>query len=166
MALDLGGIGKEFAVDRILHLALQRGLTNVLVDFGHDIRVHGQPPERGAWHIGLDDPARPGKCWTGLAVTQQAVTTSGDYLRAFQAQGRRFGHIIDPRSGEPVNNGCRAVTVIAAHCTLAGVLSTAAFVLGPHDGLNLIQSCPGVEGCLLTDTARLHTRRFTAYVTH
>ena len=78
MCLDLGGIGKEYAVDRVVTLVLQRGISSVLVDFGADVRVQGEPPEKGVWHIGLEDPKNPGRVWTGLAVTNQAVATSGD----------------------------------------------------------------------------------------
>ncbi len=165
MSLDLGGIGKEYAVDRVLTMALDRGLRHVLVDFGNDVRVHGQPPEKGAWHIGLEDPARPGTCWTGVAVTNHAVATSGDYLRRFVHQGRRYGHILDPRSGYPVNNGLRAVSVIAPHCTFAGILSTAIFVLGAKEGMEVMQLCPGVEGAIITETSRYQSKGFHAYAT-
>lgn len=165
MCLDLGGIGKEYAVDRVVTMALQRGLTNVLVDFGQDVRVHGEPPERGSWHIGLDDPLHPGHCWTSLAVNDQAVATSGDYLRHFTVNGRRYGHIIDPRDGYPVNNGCLSVSVVAPHCTVAGILSTSAFVLGAKEGLDLISVCPGVEGAITTDTSRVLTRNFYRFAT-
>ena len=163
MSIDLGGIGKEYAVDSVLTLALKSGIENVLVDFGQDVRVHGQPPERGAWHIGLEDPARPGQCWTGVAVKNHAVATSGDYVRNFVAGGRRYGHILDPRDGYPVNNGCQSVSIVAPYCTMAGVLSTAAFVLGPQEGLKLIGLCPGAEGAITTSNARVHSRNFMAY---
>ena len=165
MSLDLGGIGKEYAVDRVLTLALQRGLENVLVDFGADVRVHGRPPEKPAWHVGLENPQHPGQCWTGAAVTNHAVATSGDYLRHFLHQGRRYGHIVDPRTGYPVNNGTLSVSVIAPHCTVAGILSTTIFVLGAKEGLPLLGACPGVEGAIVTETAQHQTRGFYAYRT-
>jgi FAD:protein FMN transferase len=165
MCLDLGGIGKEYAVDRVLHLAVQRGLENVLVDFGADVRVQGRPPGKPAWHIGLEDPRNPGHAWVGLAVTNHAVATSGDYLRHFVHQGRRYGHILDPRTGYPVNNRVLAVSVIAPHCTFAGILSTSAFVLGAKEGLDLIGASPGVEGCIVTESSRFPTRGFHAYTT-
>jgi FAD:protein FMN transferase len=165
MSLDLGGIGKEYAVDRVLTLVLQHGIDSVLVDFGADVRVHGEPPEKGAWHIGLEDPKNPGHVWMGVAVTNHAVATSGDYLRHFLHQGRRYGHILDPRSGYPVNNGILSVSVIAPHCTVAGILSTSVCVLGPKEGMDLIRLCPGAEGCITTETTRLQTKGFYAYTT-
>ncbi len=165
MSLDLGGIGKEYAVDRVMQIAAQHGIANVLVDFGQDLCMRGQPPSKPAWHIGLEDPTAPGKCWVGLAVKDRAVATSGDYLRNFQINGRRYGHIIDPRTGYPVDNGCRAVSVIAPNCTVAGILSTSAFILGPAEGLNLIGNYMGADGCIITDRSRHETRKFHEYVT-
>lgn len=163
MMLDLGGIGKEYAVDRVLTMGLQRGINNLLVDFGQDVRVHGRPPGHEAWVVGLEDPHQPGKCWTAVLVNQQAVATSGDYLRHFVVAGRRFGHILDPRSGYPVDNGVLSVSVVAPHCTFAGILSTAAFVLGPREGLEMMGLCPGVEGAFITHNNRFQTKGFTRY---
>lgn len=165
MSIDLGGIGKEYAVDRVLTMALERGIDHVLVDFGNDVRVHGQPPDKVAWHIGLEDPKTPGSCWTGVAVKNHAVASSGDYLRRFVHQGRRYGHILDPRTGYPVNNGVLCVSIIAPHCTFAGILSTAAFILGPKEGLELISLCPGVDGVMTTETGRHPTKGFFNYAT-
>ncbi len=165
MSLDLGGIGKEYAVDRVITMGMQMGIQNVLVDFGNDVRVNGEPPERGFWHIGLEDPKNPGKCWTGVAVKQHAVATSGDYVRNYIIDGRRYGHILDPRDGFPVNNGTLAVSIIAPHCTIAGILSTTAFVLGPKEGLELISICPGAEGAIVTANGRVQTRNFHSYST-
>jgi thiamine biosynthesis lipoprotein len=165
MSLDLGGIGKEYAVDRVMARALELGLKNVLVDFGQDVRVQGRPPGKEAWHVGLQDPRNLNRCWTGVAVTQGAVATSGDAVRHFVHQGRRYGHIVDPRNGYPVDNGTLSVSVIAPHCTFAGILSTSAFVLGLKEGLEMITLCPGVEGCIITENARNQTRLFHEYAT-
>jgi len=165
MAIDFGGFGKEYAVDLVAQIATQCGIVQVLVDFGHDLRVLGAPPGRPAWHIGLEDPQRPGQSWGSVALSGSlGIASSGDYLRCFVADGRRYGHIIDPRNGRPVANGCIQATVIAATCLQAGVLSTTAFVLGLTQGIDFIQACPGAEGLLLADQVRAQTRGFFRYV--
>lgn len=165
MALDFGGFGKEYAVDIVSHLARQHGIATALVDFGRDVYALGRPPARIAWHLGLEDPRHPGAAWGSLAVRDgRGVASSGDYVRCFHLHGRRYGHIVDPRTGWPVANGCLQVTVVADTCLQAGVLATAAFVLGAERGLELIAHCPGAEGVIVTETARHHTRGFYAYV--
>jgi thiamine biosynthesis lipoprotein len=164
MALDFGGFGKEYAVDRVAQLAVDHGLSCALVDFGHDLRAIGVPPGRPAWHIGLEDPQKPGATAGSLAVTGKGIASSGDYLRCFVVEGKRYGHIIDPRTGWPVANGGVQATVVAGTCLQAGVLSTTAFVLGVPKGIEFIQSCPGCEGLLITSKVRAQTRGFYHYV--
>jgi thiamine biosynthesis lipoprotein len=130
MALDFGGFGKEYAVDIVSLIARDHGIVDSLVDFGHDLRASGAPPGRPAWHVGLEDPKAPGKTWGSVGLRNKAIASSGDYLRSFTLGGRRYGHIIDPRNGQPVSNGCTQATVIADTCLQAGMLSTAAFVAG------------------------------------
>jgi thiamine biosynthesis lipoprotein len=164
MALDFGGFGKEYAVDMVAQLALDHALPCALVDFGHDLRAIGAPPGRPAWHIGLEDPRKAGTAAGSIAVVGKGVASSGDYLRCFVVEGKRYGHIVDPRTGRPVANGCTQATVIANTCLQAGVLSTTAFVLGVPLGLDFIQACPGAEGLLLTGQTRAQTRGFFNYV--
>jgi len=164
MGIDLGGIGKEFAVDSLFYMARERGIKDMLIDIGQDLRVSGHPPGKDAWYIGLEEPDQPGQCWTAVRLIDHAVATSGDYFRSFTHDGRRYGHIIDPRSGMPVGNQCQAVSVIAPSCVLAGILSTAAFILGATDGLELIQQHGNVHACITTENARHQTRRFSAHV--
>ena len=162
MGLDLGGFGKEYAVDAVVEIARAHGIENLLVDFGHDVRVLGQPADGPWWRIGVEDPARPGRSWTTLGLTNRGVATSGDYVRGFTVGGRRYGHILDPRTGRPVAHGCRSVTVVAPSCLEAGVLSTTAFVLGPAAGLRLIESFFGAEACLRSEGTIAQTRGFFA----
>ena len=164
MALDFGGFGKEYAVDRVAQIAVNHGLPGALVDFGHDLRAVGTPPDRPAWHIGLEDPRRPGQSSGSIGVTGKGVASSGDYLRHFVIDGKRYGHVIDPRTGWPVANGCVQATVVAPTCLQAGVLATTAFVLGATPGIEFIQSFPGAEGILHTDRVRAQTRGFYHYV--
>ena len=165
MALDFGGWGKEFAVDQVAGLARRHGLTCALVNFGHAICAIGAAPGQPAWPLGLEDPSHPAaECWARLAAKDCAVATSGDYLCGIIVEGRRYGHIIDPNTGRPVANGCRQVTVIAPTCLQAGALSTAAFILGPEEGLELIQDMSGCEAAIVTDQARHETRGFAHFV--
>ncbi|MDP9171398.1 MAG: FAD:protein FMN transferase [Acidobacteriota bacterium] len=165
MALDFGGFGKEYAVDQVARIAQDCGLIAALVDFGHDLRAWGVPPNKPAWHIGLEDPKRPGTPAGSVALRAgKGIASSGDYLRSFVIDGRRYGHIVDPRTGSPVANGCVQATVIASTCLQAGILSTTAFILGVPKGLEFIQGSAGAEGILLTDTARAQTRGWFHYV--
>jgi thiamine biosynthesis lipoprotein len=165
MALDFGGFGKEYAVDQTAQIALEHGIANILVDFGHDLRALGAPPGRPAWHVGLEDPLRPGSSRSSVGLSgSRGIASSGDYIRCFTLDGQRYGHIIDPRTGWPVANGCTQATVIASTCLQAGVLSTTAFVLGVPKGVEFIQACPGAEGMLLTEKTRAQTRGFFQYV--
>ncbi|MDB6093446.1 MAG: ApbE family lipoprotein [Verrucomicrobia bacterium] len=164
MALDFGGFGKEYAVDVVAQIAVDHGIANVLVDFGHDLRALGAPPGRPAWHIGLEDPTKPGTASASVALRGKGIASSGDYIRCFTIAGKRYGHIVDPRTGWPVANGCLQATVVAGTCLQAGVLSTTAFVMGVPRGIEFIQAIPGAEGILITATARAQTRGFYNYV--
>jgi len=165
MALDFGGWGKEYAVDIVSQIARRHGLANVLVDFGHDLSAVGTAPGKPGWHIGLEDPSRAGKeCWGSIAARDCGVASSGDYVRGFTLNGKRYGHIVDPRTGWPVANSCLQVTVIAKACLQAGALATAVFILGPEAGLRLVQGLMGAEACVVTDKARHQTKGFYHYV--
>jgi len=165
MAIDFGGWGKEYAVDVVAEIARDHQIKRALVDFGHDLHAIGAAPGKPAWHIGLEDPARPGvACWGSLALANRSVASSGDYLRGFTINGVRYGHIIDPRTGFPVAHGARQVTVIAPTCLQAGALSTTAFIMDPVEGIRFIQESMSAEGCILTANARHQTRAFFNYV--
>jgi thiamine biosynthesis lipoprotein len=161
MKLDFGGVGKELAVDCLLQIGVGLGLKHVMIDLGGDIAVQGEPPEGGGWYIGLEDPADNDKCYVGLRVRSGgAVATSGDYRRCFQHEGRTYGHILDCRTGWPVANGTRSVTVIAPRCTQAGMLATSAMVLGGSEAIAMLERTPGVQGCLWHQHKLHETRGF------
>lgn len=165
MALDFGGWGKEYAVDMVAQIARKHSITNALVDFGHDIYALGKAPGKPAWHVGLEDPARPGQaCWGSIGASDCGVASSGDYIRGFTHQGKRYGHIIDPRTGWPVANGCKQATVIAKACLQAGALSTALFILGPEIGLKIVQDLMTAEACIVTERERHQSKGFYRYV--
>jgi thiamine biosynthesis lipoprotein len=131
MEIDLGGIGKEYAVDRALSLLAARGAGACLVNFGGDLAASG--PRRGErpWAVGVDDPARTGLDALGrVDLSHGGLATSGDARRFVISQGRRLGHILDPRTGWPVEDAPAAITVLAPTCLEAGTLATLAYLRG------------------------------------
>lgn len=150
MGLDFGGFGKEHAVDVVAAMAARHGIQDALVDFGRDIFAMGGNGDHPFWHVGVEDGLNPGNCWGGLAISGRAVCSSGDVHRHFTHRGVRYGHILDPRTGWPVANGMRAVTVVAPTCLEAGVYSTTVFVLGAREGIHLSSCARDVEVCAQT----------------
>jgi thiamine biosynthesis lipoprotein len=132
MEIDLGGIGKEYAVDRAAALVAARTGGAFLVNFGGDIYATG--PRRGnrTWGVGIDDPAHTGEApLYRLDVARIGLATSGDARRYVTWRGRRLGHILDPTTGWPVEGAPASVTVAAKTCLEAGTLSTLAYLQGP-----------------------------------
>lgn len=129
--IDLGGIGKGYAVDRITADLARRGIPAALVNAGGNLKTLGRPPGRN-WRIGIRDPLKPGVMGSLILDAGEAVSTSGDYERMFDYHGQRYHHILDPRTGMPVR-GLHAVTVVHAEAALADAASTALFVAGPSE---------------------------------
>ncbi len=132
MEIDLGGLGKEYAVDRAASLLAARTPSAILVNFGGDLVASG--PRRGdrPWAVGVDDPGRTGEgALYRVDLERGGVATSGDARRYVMHEGRRLGHILDPRTGWPVEGAPRSITVLASTCLEAGTLSTLAYLRGP-----------------------------------
>lgn len=166
MMVDLGGIGKEYAVDQAIQLAIMHGLENVLVDFGQDIRVLGRPASKPAWHVGLENPNAPGSCWASVAIDRHALASSGNYLRCFEVDGRKYGHIIDPRTGYPAETDCLSASIIGPNCTIAGVLSTCALVMGSKPGMDLLRRQYGFCGAVYTNNGPVYSPEFDRHLVH
>jgi thiamine biosynthesis lipoprotein len=129
MELDLGGIGKEYAADRAAELCLTLGMVGGFVDLGGDIRVIGPRADGSGWRFGIRDPLNAGSLSGELTLTSGALATSGDYERGFEVDGKRYGHLLDARSGWPVNHW-RSVSVAAPNALAAGMLATLGMLMG------------------------------------
>jgi thiamine biosynthesis lipoprotein len=129
MELDLGGIGKEYAVDRAYELLAKKTVSPFLVNFGGDLRASGPPPN-GTWQVGIERPDEQQQASLILNLERGALATSGDSRRFVLRDGVRYGHVLDPRTGWPVLHAPRSVTVAASSCTEAGMLSTLAILHG------------------------------------
>jgi thiamine biosynthesis lipoprotein len=148
--LDLGGIGKGFALDRAADVLRVRGIANALLNSGGNLLFLGSAGGR-AWKTGIADPRLPDRVVARFEPGACAVSTSGDYETYFIAGGVRYSHILDPKTGRPAS-GMKSVTVIAPAATAADALSTAVFVMGAGPGMELVESLPGVEAVLITES--------------
>jgi thiamine biosynthesis lipoprotein len=151
MLLDLGGIAKGYAADRALEVLHRRGITRALVAAGGDVAVAEPPPEAPGWKVALTPLKKNGDASTQyLLLKRAAVSTSGDAYQAVEIDGKRYAHIVDPKTGVGLL-GRRSVTVVAPTGTLADGLATAACVLGPEKGLKLIERQEGCAALFLSE---------------
>ena len=148
MRLDLGGIAKGYAVDEAMKVLREHGLTRVLIDAGGDIGLGEAPPGKPGWLIGiarLEPDAPPSKY---LWLKRTAIATSGDTWQYVQIDGKRYSHIVDPRTGLGLSDHS-SVTVVALDCRTADSLASAVSVLGPKAGLKLIERTAGAEAFIV-----------------
>jgi thiamine biosynthesis lipoprotein len=140
MKMSLGGIAKGFAIDRAAATLIAEGVHDFLAQAGGDLFVHGKKADGTPWIAGVRDPRGPdGAYFAEMAVRDHAFSTAGDYERSYIASGKRFHHIIDPRSGYPAT-ASRSVTIWAKDALTADALDDAVFILGPKKGLELVES--------------------------
>lgn len=155
MLVGLGGIAKGRALDLAAAELRRRGVESFLLSAGGQVYAGGLRGDR-PWRIGIRDPRGPAEdFFASLDVVNASVSTSGDYERFFVVDGRRYHHILDPRTGRPAR-GLRSVTIVSGDATLADALSTAVLVLGLEAGLELVESLDGVEAVVVTEEAAVH----------
>ncbi|MEZ5921947.1 MAG: FAD:protein FMN transferase [Parvularculaceae bacterium] len=147
MEIDFGGIGKEYAVDRVVSLLKEASAPAFLVNFGGDLRASGPRSNGELWRVAIESVMTPGAREGLLVIGAMALTTSGDARRYLLKDGVRYGHILDPRTGWPVKDPPRSVTVAAPTCTEAGLLSTLAMLLG--QGAEAFLKAEGVRAWVL-----------------
>ena len=145
--IDLGAIGKGYAVDKALEIIKKCGVDNGCINLGGNIYVLGTPPGKNAWKIGVQHPRNSGEILGYLELKNEATATSGDYERFFEFNGKRYSHIINPQTGRPVS-GTIATTIVAPTGTEVDALSTSVFVLGHEKGMELIKRIPNAEAMI------------------
>ncbi|HVW26774.1 MAG TPA: FAD:protein FMN transferase [Polyangiaceae bacterium] len=150
MSIDLGGIAKGYAVDRAADVMKAAGMKSFLAQAGGDLYGAGTKPDGAPWVSGIQDPrADQGQFFAVIELQDHAFSTAGDYARAFFVNGKRYHHIIDPRTGYPAT-ACRSVTVWAGDAFTADAIDDAVFILGPEKGLPLVEAQPDV-GAVIVD---------------
>jgi thiamine biosynthesis lipoprotein len=151
--IDLGGIGKGYAVDNCIALLKKRGVTHALVTAGGDSRVLGDREGR-PWMVGIRDPRRKDNVVAVIPLINSAISTSGDYERFFEVDGVRYHHIINPKTGRSAT-GVHSASVIGPDATTTDGLTKPVFILGPEKGLKLIESIPGVDAVIIDAEGRM-----------
>lgn len=167
MMLDLGAVGKGYSGDLIAEMLRENGVRSALLNLGGNIQAVGSKPDGSDWRIGLQDPAGDGIAGV-LQLSDLAAVTSGAYERYFIGEdGKRYGHIIDPATGHPVENGLLSVTVIAGEGKLCDALSTSLFVMGMERAVEYWRQNQGFDLILIAENGEIYltagiSGRFTA----
>jgi thiamine biosynthesis lipoprotein len=149
VTVHLGGIGKGYAVDRAAAMLRAAGFDAFLLQSGGDLYAAGRRGDR-PWRVGLHDPRGvDGETFATIELRDETFSTSGDYERFFIADGVRYHHLLDPHTGQPARQ-CRSVTIVARSALQADWLSTGVFILGPEEGMALVERLPEVEAVIVT----------------
>jgi thiamine biosynthesis lipoprotein len=157
MEIDFGGIGKEYAADRAAAIATDLGAQHGLVNLGGDTRVVGAQVGGEPWRIAVQDPrGEPGSTIAYMNVPHGAMATSGDYERYFEHDGRRYSHLLDPRTGWPADHW-RSVSVVAPLCVAAGACATVAMLQPVDEALAFLEG-QGVRYLAIDSSGQRHSK--------
>ena len=148
--IDLGAVAKGYAADKIIEQLRSKGVENAIVDLGGNVALLGE------YTVGITDPFRPGELYAKIKLKDKSAVTSGAYQRYFEHDGKRYHHIIDPRTGTCADSGLASVTVISKSSMQADALSTAIFVLG-KEGISLCKEFPDTDALLITNDSEIIT---------
>ena len=152
LQLDVGGIGKGFTADEAINLLRNHGVTAALIDMGGDITVSDAPPEKDSWVLGFSYFDKNGEeAFKKVKLKNQAVATSGDLFQYVLIDGKRYSHIIDPKSGMALSNNIQ-VTTIAPNGTMADAYASALSVLGIEKGKEIVRETTNLEVFMVEDT--------------
>jgi len=152
--IDLGGIAKGYAVDKVIAELKKHQIQHAMVSAGGDTRVVGRHFDR-PWVVGIQDPRSSEDVVALIPLLDEAISTSGDYERFFDENGMRYHHIIDPQTGDSAR-AVRSVSILGPESTMADALSTSLFVLGLKKGVALIDSIEAYEAILVDQKGLLH----------
>jgi thiamine biosynthesis lipoprotein len=160
--LDLGGVGKGYAVDRVVSLLRQRGVVSALVNLGgSSVYGLGTPPGKKAWEIGIRDPRDPAKAALTVRLRDRALSVSGGYERFFEREGVTYAHVMDPRTGRPAR-GVLSVAVLSASAADGDVLDNVFFVQGPEAARAALARLPPTEAFFFLAGRRARTWRLVS----
>lgn len=157
MEIDFGGIVKEYSADAVATLCLKEGISSGVVDLGGDIRIIGPYPENDTWNVHIQDPHQSNKYCADLNILSGGVATSGVYERFIEIDGKRYSHLLNPKTGWPIEEGVSSLTISADQCIVAGSIATIGMLKGPDclswlkENINLPYWCCLTNGEMITN---------------
>lgn len=154
MKIDVGGIGKGYAVDRAAEEMKKAGAKGGVVALSGDIKAFGALPLTSGFSVGIKHPRKEGVLIAVIDLQDEAISTAGDYERFFERDGVRYHHILDPQTLRPARS-CQSVTVIGKEGMVVDGLDTGIFVLGPERGMALVERLSGVEAVIIDDQGKM-----------
>jgi thiamine biosynthesis lipoprotein len=158
MHIDLGGISKGYAADKAVETLKRNRIHSGLVSVAGDIKAFGLKPDGRPWKIGIRNPRAKGQeddIMATIELTDTAISTSGDYERSFINDGKRYHHLLNPRTGYPAE-GCQSVSIITKECAFTDAFATGIFILGPEKGIKTLEKM-GFDGVIVDSQGKVHT---------
>ena len=157
MQIDLGGIAKGYAADKIYKYLKKEKLESALINLGGNIYVLGNKEDNQPFSIGIQDPTKPrGNSIGNIKVSNKSVVTSGIYERYLEKNNKIYHHMLDPHTGYPFDNNLSSVTIVSDKSIICDALSTTTFGLGVEDGLKLVESLDGVDAIFITKDKKIY----------
>lgn len=157
MSIDAGGIAKGFITDRLVSVLHEKNVQSALLNLGGNLYLYGTKPDGSSWNIGIRDPfGQQGDYIATVSLKDTSIVTSGIYERYFEADGKKYHHILNPKTGYPEDNELASVSIISPSSTKCDGLSTTCFLLGLEDGMRLIESLDDVEAIMITRDKKVY----------
>ncbi len=154
--IDLGSVAKGYASDAARQILLEHGITSALLDLGGNVMTIGKKPDGTKWSVGIKNPVATDQLLCSLEVQDKAVITSGNYERFFEQDGKKYWHIIDPKTGYPADNGIISATVVGDEGLTCDALSTALFVMGTEKAVKFCKEHKEIDAVLVTKDMKVY----------
>ena len=155
MKIGFGGIGKGYAADKAKELLKSKGVLGGIINASGDLTTWGKQSNGDSWQVGIKNPLNKNKVFALFPIENRAVVTSGNYEKYIMINGKRYTHIINPKTGYP-SQGIMSVSVFAPKAELADALATSIFVMGKEKGLHLVNQITTVDCIIVTDDGKIH----------
>ncbi len=155
MKIGFGAIGKGYAADKAKELLISKGVKAGIINASGDMNTWGKQPDGNDWKVAITNPMNKEKAFALLPISDKAIVTSGNYEKYVMIKGKRYSHIINPKTGYP-STGIISVSVIAASAELADALATSIFVMGVDIGIDRINQIPDVDCIIIDEQGSIH----------